>query len=504
MPPSAERPRLLIFIVAYFAETTILEVLRRIPDFEGYETEVLLIDDCSKDGTFDLSDRLRQSGEYKYPLTVLANPANQGYGGNQKLGYRFAIDKGFDLVALLHGDAQYAPEVLPLLLEPIAAGEADVVLGSRMLVPKDALRGGMPIYKFIGNRILTWYENLVLGSRLSEFHTGYKVYTTESLRRIPFELNSNVFHFDTEIIIQILRARCRIAEVAIPTHYGDEICRVNGLRYAKDIVIASTAAMLQDFGLLYRRNFDVDPEGKLAVKYRSKIDFPSTHSAAIQEVPEGSVVLDMGCGPAALAAPLKQKGCRVIGIDFNERPRTPDLDAYHQADLDRGDWPDGLHDVTVILVLDVIEHLKSPEKFCERLRALAQGNPGVKIVMSTANVGFFVTRFMLFLGQFNYSKSGILDRTHTRLFTFSSFKRMLGESGFEVQSVKGVPAPLPLVMKPGVLRNLLMGIQAAMMRVSRGLFAYQMIVVAKPLPTLETLLNQAERHSLEKSAAAAR
>src|SRR5271155_2124107 len=108
-----DKPRLLIFIVAYYAEATILKVLERIPDLEDYDVEVLLIDDCSADKTFHLSEQLSRSGDYRYPLTVLANPLNQGYGGNQKIGYHFAVEKGFDLVALLHGDGQYAPEMLP-------------------------------------------------------------------------------------------------------------------------------------------------------------------------------------------------------------------------------------------------------------------------------------------------------------------------------------------------------------------------------------------------------
>jgi glycosyltransferase involved in cell wall biosynthesis len=497
----AEKPRLLIFIVAYHAEATILEVLRRIPEFEGYDTHVLLIDDGSKDRTFDLSERVRQSGEYKCPLTVLANPANQGYGGNQKLGYHFAIENGFDLVALLHGDAQYAPEVLPQLLEPIASGRADVVLGSRMLVPRDALRGGMPIYKFIGNRILTWYENRVLKSRLSEFHTGYKVYTIAALKRVPFELNSNAFHFDTEIIIQFLRARCRIAEVPIPTHYGNEVCHVNGIRYARDVVVAATTAMLQDYRLVYRRNFDVESEADLSARYRSKIDFPSTHSEAVKEVPPGSVVMDIGCGPGILAATMRAMGCRVIGIDFHPGAGVSTFDEYHSADLNAETFPRALNDVNVILFLDVIEHLQSPEKFCEKLRLMAQENLNVKVVISTANIGFFVTRFMLLLGQFNYNTNGILDRTHTRLFTFSSIKRLLTESGFTVEGIRGIPAPLPLVMKPGFLRNALMRIQRIMIGVSRGLFSYQIFLVARPLPTVQTLLRRAERHASEKSSA---
>ena len=116
--PTDRKPRVLVFIVAYYAESTILEVLERIPDMPDYEVEVLLIDDSSKDGTFDRAERLRRHG-YRFPLTVLANPVNQGYGGNQKLGYQYAVQNDFDHVALLHGDAQYAPEVLPVLFEPL-------------------------------------------------------------------------------------------------------------------------------------------------------------------------------------------------------------------------------------------------------------------------------------------------------------------------------------------------------------------------------------------------
>ena len=190
--------------------------------------------------------------------------------------------------------------MLPDLLAPLARGEADVVLGSRMLRRGGALKGGMPLYKFVGNRILTWYQNRVLRSRLSEFHTGYKACTVAALRGIPFDLNSNVFHFDTEIIIQFLRAHSRIVEIPIPTYYGDEICRVNGLRYAWDVVNASTVARLQNYGLVYRRNFDVESLNPDNKHYLPKLDFVSTHSAAIAEVPGGATVIDIGCGPGHL------------------------------------------------------------------------------------------------------------------------------------------------------------------------------------------------------------
>jgi hypothetical protein len=157
--------------------------------------------------------------------------------------------------------------------------------------------------------------------------------------------------------------------------------------------------------------------------------------------------------------------------------------------------------VQVIFILDVIEHLSSPEKFCDELRRRAQSNLAVKIIISTGNIGFAVTRLMLFLGQFNYSKRGILDLTHTRLFTFSSLRRLLTEQGFVIESEQGIPAPVPLVVKSPRWQKFAMSLQGLLIKLSRGLFSYQMLMVVRPLPTIEKLMTDAHRHSAAKSAA---
>ncbi len=167
--------RILIFIVAYNAEKTIDSVLDRIPEsLRNKNVEVLVIDDFSKDETFSRGIAHPSPSE-DFKITVLRTPENQGYGGNQKLGYRYAIDHGFDIVALVHGDGQYAPEKLTALLDPFLKGGADAVFGSRMMNKGDALKGGMPLYKWVGNQILTKFENVMLGTHLSEFHSGYRL-----------------------------------------------------------------------------------------------------------------------------------------------------------------------------------------------------------------------------------------------------------------------------------------------------------------------------------------
>ena len=132
----------------------------------------------------------------------------------------------------MHGDGQYAPEALPALLEPLVKGEAEMVFGSRMATSTAALKGGMPIYKFLGNRILTYCQNHMSGLKLSEYHSGYRLYSVDALKRIPFESFTNNWHFDTQIILAMAERNFRIAESPIPTYYGNEICHVNGIPYA--------------------------------------------------------------------------------------------------------------------------------------------------------------------------------------------------------------------------------------------------------------------------------
>ena len=258
---NARKPRLLIYIVAFNHERFIVNVLRRIPLSlsKKYEVEILLNDDSSKDNTFDLSYKYTKNAPENFKFTILYNPVNQGYGGNQKIGYHYAIKHNFDFVVLLHGDVrQYAPEYLETLVSPLSQNNIDAVFGSRMITKGDALKGGMPLYKFIGNKVITFFQNFLLLTNFSEFHSGYRAYRVNSLKKIPFYLNSNSYPFDTEIIIQFINCKFKIIEIAIPTFYGSEISYVNGTRYAFQICFATIKAKLQKLGLFYDRKFDCE------------------------------------------------------------------------------------------------------------------------------------------------------------------------------------------------------------------------------------------------------
>ena len=477
--------RLLIFIVAYNAQTTIEKVLSRIPrSLESENVEVLIIDDSSKDDTF-LNGLRYQRQNSAFKITVLRTPENQGYGGNQKLGYRYAIDNGFDIVAMVHGDGQYAPEKLPSLVVPLVSEEADAVFGSRMIDKRAARQGGMPLYKWLGNQVLTVFQNWMLGTRLAEFHTGYRLYSTAALSQIPFEKNTNDFHFDTEIIIQFVLRKLRIAELPIPTFYGDEVCHVNGLKYAWDVFKSTIKARLCSIHLFYDRKFDVTPE--LAAAHSDKLGFPSSQTFAVEACGESQNVLQLGLGHANVAAELERRACQVTAIDFTANELAENQDAIRSAA--NPSLQTDLSSFDQILLMDLIEHLHDPESFMDALRKKTAGRRP-EVIITSANVAFFVTRVMLALGQFNYSRKGILGIGHRRLFTFRSLSALLQQAGYELLEARGVPAPFPLAIGLNFWSRALLKLNEILINFSKGLFAYQICIRARALPDSRHLLKE--------------
>ena len=222
LEPEGERPRqrrhkIIAVLPAYNAERTLAATLADFPT--GCVDEILLVDDGSTDRTVRIA---REMG-----LSVIVHPSNQGYGGNQKTCYQYALRNGADVVVMIHPDYQYDGRVIPHAVGMIELGICDVVLGSRIRSRQEALKCGMPWWKYVSNRVLTGIENVALGQNLGDFHSGFRVYRRSVLETIPFERNSNDFVFDTQFLAQAVHFGFRLGDIPVPVRYFAEASSIN-------------------------------------------------------------------------------------------------------------------------------------------------------------------------------------------------------------------------------------------------------------------------------------
>jgi glycosyltransferase involved in cell wall biosynthesis len=244
----ARPPRVVVVMPAWNAAKTVADTVAAIP--EGFVDEVILVDDKPSDNTVELARSL--------PLRLIWHPHNVGYGGNQKTCYLEALQRGADVIIMLHPDGQYEPEILPRMAQPIIDGTADMVLGSRFAEPGAARAGGMPLYKFVANRALTAIENRVLRTELTELHTGYRAYSRELLLTVPFLRNSLDFSFDSEMIMQAVHFGFRIREVPARTRYFRDASSVSfkaGIVYGIKTLWATARLVLHRSKLVRSRKF---------------------------------------------------------------------------------------------------------------------------------------------------------------------------------------------------------------------------------------------------------
>jgi glycosyltransferase involved in cell wall biosynthesis len=244
----ARAEKIVIVMPAYNAARTIEETFRAIP--AGYYDEIVVVDDHSRDDTMERARALN--------LKAIRHPHNVGYGGNQKTCYMEALRDGASIVVMLHPDGQYDPAIIPEMIRPIREGRADMVLGSRMLVPGAAKRGGMPLWKRIANRFLTTLENLAMGRKFAECHTGYRAYSRRFLETVPFLRNSNDFVFDTEVIFQAVHFGLPVVEVPVASRYFEDASSVGfrqGVVYGLGTLWTALRFLLHRWGVLGSERF---------------------------------------------------------------------------------------------------------------------------------------------------------------------------------------------------------------------------------------------------------
>lgn len=266
--------KIVVVMPSYNAARTLTRTVDEVP--RDIVDEILLVDDASSDETVDLANELG--------LTVFVHEKNFGYGRNQKTCYREALRRGADIVVMVHPDYQYSPNLIVPMAGMIAYGEYDCIVGSRIL-GKGALSGGMPLYKYISNRFLTLFQNVMLGAKLSEYHTGFRAFTREVLEALPLNENSDDFVFDNQMLAQVVHFGFRVGEISTPTRYFAEASSINfsrSVRYGFGVLATSLRFRLHRMKLLRSRIFRIRGQ-KLLPNYYKQIEgesVPSKHEAA--------------------------------------------------------------------------------------------------------------------------------------------------------------------------------------------------------------------------------
>ncbi|WP_205305010.1 bifunctional glycosyltransferase/class I SAM-dependent methyltransferase [Nocardioides sp. 616] len=432
-------PRVGVLVVAYNAAGTLVQTLSRLPQtFARTVDHIMVCDDASSDNTYEIGLRFKNGSHL--PLTVVRHEKNLGYGGNQKAGYQWAIEHGLDIVVLLHGDGQYAPEHIEDLVQPLLDGEADAVFGSRMLERGSALSGGMPLYKYLGNKVLTKFENKLAGLELSEWHSGYRAYRVGALAELDLSSYSDDFDFDTEIILGLHDKGMRISEVPIPTYYGDEICYVNGMKYARDVTRDVISFRLNKMGLGDgSHGLDTDA-------YDLKPSPHSSHGVLLDWLGRAKPgrVLDVGCSDGKFAALVRAHGHHVTGVDLVQHEGVSErVDAFIQADLNAGLPPETGDGYDLIVAGDVLEHVIDPESLLSDLRdRLSEGG---EVLISIPNFGHWYPRGRTAVGRFDYDQRGPLDQGHVRFFTRRSFGRLIEACDMKVNEMRAVGSPIDVL-----------------------------------------------------------
>lgn len=481
----ARRLRVAVFVVACRAGAHVAETLRRLPEeLVPLLAGVYVIDEAGSTLTRERVVELRRTIP---SLEWFHTPWELGYGGNQKLGLRYASERGYDVVCLLHGDGRYAPEVLPRLLAPFESEDTAAVYGSRW-TGADAGRG-MPLSKRVGSRLITALANRMLGERQSEYQSGYRAYRVRALDELPLASNTDGFHFDVELNVQLLQRGRRPVEVPIPGYHGAEIGLLGGLVHTARCLATIAHSRAMGVHLAYHPKYDVERDGAL---YTYKRAPTSLHQHVLRrEVPRGARVVELGAGQGDVGEHLSRNGARVVAADLR-RPVREFAHPFLELDLD-GDFAGPLSEAVggradQVVALDVIEHLSNPERGVAGIQELLR--PGGVLFASTGNIAFLPLRLTLLAGRFNYGKKGILDLTHSRLFTVRSFRRLLEQGGFRVRRVHGFGPPIQDMVGEAWYWIALDRCAALLARAWPSLFGYQFAIEAERLDDVADLLER--------------
>lgn len=475
---AGEFPRFALLLFQWRHPASLDATLRRIPEFMlEWFTEVIIVISPSVELPADTTAAIREwKQENGVRLQFHRQPGNRDFGGSRKGAFEYAIQRSFDFVVTMRGDGRHPPEVLPSIIRAALEDPERLVVASRVHRLMDR-PPGIPLVRMSAHRIATAMQNRLLGLRLEDYHSSYRLYPVKALRCIPFQLNSRNSVFDMQMVIQCRALGLAIREVPVPPSWAEYSSDARGLREV-------LAACANAFG--YRlHQLHVTRDGRYFVErgvhYTLKKSPTGSHHQIVDAIAPGSHVLDLGCSQGLLARPLAEKRARVVGVDAREQDwLASELASYHQRDLEESlELPMG-REFDFVVISDVIEHLRNREQLLRGARRFLK--EGGRLIVSTPNVALWFYRLSLLVGRFEYGARGVLDKTHVHLYTRSTFRREIERAGFRIIRERVTALPFEVVFESTGRSRLVRwsaSIYHALARIWPGLFAYQVILEAE-------------------------
>jgi 2-polyprenyl-3-methyl-5-hydroxy-6-metoxy-1,4-benzoquinol methylase len=471
--PGEVLPRIALFLFDAGDAQSVRKFLERIPEsvIPWIEEVVVMEGPIPVAGIDDLSPGA------PIPLRVHRNPRDYGHGGERKAAFEYALLRDLHHVITLRGDGTHPPEALPDLIRAAVIEGHDLVLASRLMQRRQSLRDGMPIHRVLGHTVATGFQNRILGLRTRDHLTSYRAYNVETLRRIPFQNNSNDRTFDVEFMIQCRALGVTVFEVGVSPAWREDLDGRSELRHIGSACATAMGYRFHQLHLTRDGRYLVDRD----IHYTLKHSRTGSHMQIVDAIAPGSRVLDLGCSQGLLAEPLGEKGARVTGVD-TAPPRgiSKHLEQYFQRDLeDPLDLPTG-RVFDCVVCADVIEHLRNREQLLRSARRYL--TEGGRLVISTPNIALWFYRLSLAVGRFEYGPRGVLDWTHVHLFTRATFRREVERAGFHIVDERATALPFEVVFEStgrSRLVRALGNVYHALARAWPEMFAYQIILLAE-------------------------
>ncbi len=473
----ARIPRVVLFLFECCDAETVRKTLERMPEAaEDALEEVRVVPEQAAAGALEVAVPGLSRGR-RTRLSLHRNPGDHGYAGARKAALEHALHAGFDHVIVMRGDGRHPPEALPALLDAALSRSRPLVLASRFAKLRETHRAGMPWWRILLHRSASVVQNRVLGLRVRDPDSGYRVYATRALRAVPFQLDSADRSFDVELAIQLRCLGLAGHEVPALPPWSEDSSPRDEIGRALRACATAVGYRLHQLHLIRRGRYFVDR----GIHYTLKESPTGSHMQIVDAIEPGKRVLDLGCSQGLLARPLREKNVRVTGVDGGPPDRlAEELEQYFRRDLELPlELPTG-RVFDYVVIADVIEHLRHRAQLLRGARRLLK--PEGRLVISTPNIALWFYRLSLLVGRFEYGPRGVLDRTHVHLYTRDSFRREVEGAGYHVLHERVTALPFEVVFESTGRSRLVRGLARlyhGLARLWPELFAYQIILEAE-------------------------